>query len=231
MSNATVASRMHETGGVYAKGGRSFSSATITERYGVGARLSVALEVHQVGGEQPYISATAEAKLPRALDSVACGCLHEDILREWPEAVAVVRCHLSDARTGEPMHALANATYWAAGARGGWGERYHGSNAPTGHTPADCLRILAEHLRVTEAEAATLCERAENACPEEWREEYGKRVRERALAEAIDAMRPRWAKEAAEAVAFILAHSTADTRREYEDRIAAMRARPEEARP
>lgn len=228
---SAVAESMHLTGGVYAKGGRTFTSPALSNSYRAGASLSVSLEAHQCGkGQRPYISATAEVRAPRRRDVEAFGCLHDDILREWPEASVVVRCHLSDAVTGEPMHALANGIYWAAGARGGWGERYHGGGGSDGKPWRECLRILAEHLRVTEAEAEALCERVETACPEEWEAEYGRIVRARAFAREIDAMRPRWADEAAQAIAFIREHCSSDLRAEYDARLAAM-YRPPVATP
>lgn len=48
----------------------------------------------------------------------AGGCLHEEILEAFPELAPLVDIHLSDAQTGEPMHAEANSWYRYQGARG-----------------------------------------------------------------------------------------------------------------
>jgi|GEM_PF-335291 len=79
------------------------------------------------------------------------GCCHEEILAARPEFAPFAALHLCDSN-GVPMHAFGNAFYWFAGFNGGLGQEYHGSSGRDGRTAADCRRIFAEHLRVTEAE-------------------------------------------------------------------------------
>lgn len=225
----SVADRMHETGGVYASTGRTLSASELSPdfkcRLGLSsprARFVVKLELHACKGQAPYFSATAEAWDRSSKDFVAGGCLHNEILEVWPEAATIVALHLST-WDGVPMHAGANSVYWAAGARGGWGERYHGGNSTPAKTPAECLSILASHLRITEAEALAMCERIEAACPAEWEDEYGRKMRKDAMQRDCDAMRPRWKAEAEAGIAFLLEHTASDWRAESEARLAAMR--------
>ena len=83
------------------------------------------------------------------------GANHEEILDLFPEFAPLVALHLSDI-DGVPMHAAGNAIYWAAGVLGGdlpLGQRYHGSNGSSAKGDAECLKILAKHLRIKEFEA------------------------------------------------------------------------------
>lgn len=67
------------------------------------------------------------------------GCIHEEIIKHFPELQPLVDIHLAD-EDGVPMHAYSNASYWA------------------GHTksqPLD-LEMLSKHLRVTKDEAKEL---------------------------------------------------------------------------
>lgn len=77
----------------------------------------------------------------------ACGCIHSEILQARPDLAPIVAIHLSDANTGQPMHAEANGWYWIAGALGGLGERFHGANDSQARSQTDCATILAKHLR------------------------------------------------------------------------------------
>ena len=64
------------------------------------------------------------------------GCIHEEIIKHFPELQPLVDIHLAD-EDGVPMHAYSNASYWA------------------GHTKFQALdlEMLAKHLRVTKEEA------------------------------------------------------------------------------
>lgn len=116
-----------------------------------GATIKVDAKAYSLNGQSPYFSVTAMIYTPasrRRHDCDACGCLHEEILRMWPKLAPIVALHSSDAITGEPMHGEANGFYWLVGALGGLGERYHRDR-----TPDDCLRIFADHCRITLEEA------------------------------------------------------------------------------
>lgn len=114
------------------------------EGYPPGSTLTAVAELYRIGEQRPYFSVTGEIGTyaqHRNGNVQACGCLHEEILRAWPELAPIVALHLSD-EDGVPMHALENARYWAGLTQ--W-EPMH----------ADAL---ARHLRITEegeAEALT----------------------------------------------------------------------------
>lgn len=72
--------------------------------------------------------------------------------RFLPDDLKIV-CELngSNAKTGAPIHGLANVYYWLAGAGGGLGEEYHGGNANRGKnekTKKECLQIAGTCLRM-----------------------------------------------------------------------------------
>ena len=110
------------------------------------ARFDVrAALVHLQGNDRPYFTVTGEIR--RTLGGgdrmITCGCIHDDILHFWPDLAPVVAVHLADDR-GVPMHAAANAAYWA-------GE--------TKYQRRD-VAALARHLRVSESDAAEMAELA-----------------------------------------------------------------------
>ena len=78
--------------------------------------LTVSAELVKRGGNSfPYYSITGTVKKldKRYRDPViTCGCIHDIILEHYPELAPLVEVHLSEA-DGIPMHAEANARYWA----------------------------------------------------------------------------------------------------------------------
>lgn len=97
--------------------------------------------VHLAGNERPHFSLTGEVYNPRSRRQGGDGCImagaiHELAAHYFPTVAPVVVVHLAD-DDGVPMHAAANAAYWAGLTR--W-------------QPAD-VPTLARHLRVTVAEA------------------------------------------------------------------------------
>lgn len=69
------------------------------------------------GNSAPHYSLTGE--IHEAVDGCwelsCCGCIHEDILKAWPDDAFLVlmsRIHLSDFPTGTPMYALENGYFW-----------------------------------------------------------------------------------------------------------------------
>lgn len=67
------------------------------------------------GNSYPYFSITGEIRKTdrRYRDPVImCGAIHEEILRYFPELAPLVQVHLSGP-DGQPIHAEANARYWA----------------------------------------------------------------------------------------------------------------------
>ena len=69
---------------------------------------------HLHGNAQPYFSMTAETRRfwrgkPYKVES--CGCMHDTIVKHFPELAPLVKWHLAD-QSGIPMHYKANALYW-----------------------------------------------------------------------------------------------------------------------
>ncbi|MDT8900613.1 hypothetical protein [Anaeroselena agilis] len=97
----------------------------------------------KIGDQTPYFSITgevyptkADGTRDRRRSMIACGCIHETILKAWPDLADLVALHLSDI-DGQPMHAIENGWYWNGGTK--W--------------QAYKRETLAAHLRVSEEEA------------------------------------------------------------------------------
>jgi len=117
--------------------------ARVFHRDGVKHRINVVADlVHLDGNTSPHFSITGDiqnqAKNGRWVDDCG-GAIHEDILKLFPKLAPLVLVHLGD-DAGKPMHAYANAAYWAGTSK------YQGLDIPA----------LARHLRVSEIEAADL---------------------------------------------------------------------------
>lgn len=179
------------------------------QRGGIKYRIQAQGGLHHLrGNAHPYFSLTATqdraAGNGRWVEDSG-GTMHAEILRHWPELADLVALHLSDPQ-GVPMHAAENAFYWLAGAAGGWGAEYHGGSGTYGKTPAQCLQLFADHVRVSMDEARAVLEAIDHAADHlgpysrVWTGE-GIKARKAALAAWCDAQRPRWAREAAECIA------------------------------
>lgn len=99
-------------------------------------RIIVEAELISRGEQKPYFSITGvvdrQAKNNRWMNECA-GCIHYEILAQFPELQPLIDIHLSD-ENGVPMHAYENAAYWAGYTK------YQERDIP----------MLAKHLRVTE---------------------------------------------------------------------------------
>ena len=160
-------------------------------QYGDKEPLTVTLAAYRLGGNShPHFSATGSTKN-------LGGCIHEEILKAWPESKIIVDMHLSNADDGAPMYAVENGWYWIAGIFvDHCGERYHGGSDKTS---AECAKILSEHLRISVKEVADLCYRLAKFAD--------KRVRKTVFENYVDNQRPRWQKEADEALAWMEAQN------------------------
>ena len=100
--------------------------------------------IHRDGNSNAYFSITGEvdrrAKNNRWVEESG-GCIHEEILTQFPQLKPLCDIHLSD-QNGVPMHAYENAGYWAG---------------QTKYQQLD-LETLADHLRVTRQEAFEMIE-------------------------------------------------------------------------
>lgn len=144
-------------------------------------------EIHAIGEQSRYFAVGGEIFKP-GRDWECCGCLHDEAEQAWPEIKPLIALHLSDAETGEPMHAEANGWYWLAGALGGCGEQYHGGNRETYGEENDCLGIFADHCRITRQEAQAIADEIGHLKLNIDRRNAWNRI--------CDEMRPKWAAEA-----------------------------------
>ena len=89
--------------------------------YGKDAKLSVELRFDDNcdNGHESF-AITAEVRRPGRCDVEACGCLHEDIAKVFPELAPLIKWHLTS--TDGPMHYIASTRYHA-GDRDHWGKR------------------------------------------------------------------------------------------------------------
>ena len=80
--------------------------------YGTNASISVELRFDDScrNGHESF-AITAEVRRPNRRDVEACGCLHEDIARVFPELQPLIKWHLTS--TDGPMHYVANTCYHA----------------------------------------------------------------------------------------------------------------------
>lgn len=203
--------------------------ACLTEGYTKGSRIVITAKAYFCGGnEHPHFSVTCAIGTPRQLETgdwQAGGCMHREAVKYWPQIAPIVALHLSNADDGEPMHGAANGWYWLAGALGGAGEEYHGGNSKMQHwkadgsfdgyrepTPAECMRILCEHLRITPEAGETV--RAECAALLGKRgpdavgyKAVGRKARAHFFA-WVETQRERWKREAAEGLALLQKLST-----------------------
>jgi hypothetical protein len=80
--------------------------------YGAGGTLTVEIRYDdECSNKYNSFAITAHVITPRSRDWEACGCLHEDIARVFPELAPLIQWHLFDANG--PMHYVANTLYHA----------------------------------------------------------------------------------------------------------------------
>jgi hypothetical protein len=84
-------------------------SATLAD----GTRIRVTAGLHYIqGNKRPYFTVTCDGWSPGRVTCDFGGCCHNEVLQAFPQLRPVVDLHLSD-DFGVPMHAVANAEYWA----------------------------------------------------------------------------------------------------------------------
>jgi hypothetical protein len=90
------------------------------------------------GNPAPYFSLTGEIWAignngeRKGKDCLACGMIHDEILKHWPDLKPLANLHLSDIN-GVPLHAIENGWYYYGGTE------YHNRDD----------QELADHLRVS----------------------------------------------------------------------------------
>lgn len=96
--------------------------------WGKGAKMKVEIRFDDncKNGSQSF-AVTGEIYIPGRRDCEACGCLHDETARYFPELAPLIQWHLNSQKS--PMHYVANAVYHAgnrdhngktAGEPGGW---------------------------------------------------------------------------------------------------------------
>lgn len=139
---------------------------------------------HLRGNSSPYFSVTVDG-YENGRESFG-GCCHDKVLEHFPQMADIVALHLSDL-DGSPMHAEANGIYWLGGIVNIPGI----SSAYMDKSASECIRIFAEHARVTEKDAVRLAGQIATT-----RKESGKDNARAVFAEWINLQRPRWKAEA-----------------------------------
>lgn len=157
-------------------------------------RIKACVVLQKIGSQKPYFSVTGDIQRlsgARWRDE-ACGAIHEDILREFPELSDVVAMHLSD-EDGVPMHAVANSFYWLVGGCF-TGTRWLHVNHPYGQQASreDRIRIASGILRVDVGEGARLFEEFSIYGISPGMYAKGKE----AMVNIVEEMKPRWKREA-----------------------------------
>ena len=118
------------------------------EPYGVSREVILKVNaslVKRAGNAYAYFTITGSVELidKRYRDPIiTCGAIHDTIEQHYPELAPLITVHLS-APDGVPMHAEANARYWA-------GLSTYPDGSPMGEYKR---RMLANHLRITPEEA------------------------------------------------------------------------------
>lgn len=183
-----------------------------------GSRIVANVEVRLPGesrGLSPAFSVTGEvyeqhgtwngaARHRNGRESDIGGCIHDEILRAFPELAPVVALHLSDPETGEPMHAESNGWYWYAGSRADLRatERYTGFSGIYAHQLEKrglsdddsgredyCYQVACKTLQVSEIPR--------------FDSTFGSTATRAAFSAFVDDQRDRWRQEAADARALV----------------------------
>lgn len=127
--------------------------------YGPGAEITVEMRFDDNcrNGKMSF-AITADVVTPasrRRRDVEACGCLHEDIAKVFPELAEFIEWHLFD--TNGPMHYVANAVYLASdrdyngrakGEASAWAYGYRFDDVPIVHVVTDKFYKWIEARRV-----------------------------------------------------------------------------------
>lgn len=122
------------------------AQARRTVRTGDHHTFTAIVKLHKLDGNaRPHFSAQGEERNTRKRGDnaiEACGCLHEEILRVFPQLAPVVALHLADDH-GVPMYAVENGAYWL-----GFGDpRYEPEDTPRLDNFADLWRVDLDRAR------------------------------------------------------------------------------------
>jgi len=137
-----------------------------------------------------YFSVTGFVRDHRGREQMG-GCIHNVILANAPEYAPLIALHLSDVETGEPLYAVDNGYYLAAGALGGLDRAFHAGNEDPPRTPAECQDALAKLFRIDRILASGILYAIRTAY------DISPKLAKATFAAQVDALRPQWEAEAA----------------------------------
>jgi hypothetical protein len=157
------------------------------------ARVSLVTHfgLHAIKGNRaPYFTITADGYENGRLSFG--GCCHDIIAERLPDLRDMIALHLSDI-DGIPTHAAANGLYWLAGVVD-LGREFHGGNGTPGRSPMDCARGFADMMRIPLVDVTRIAgmvntKRKAGTDPAH------------AMRDWVDEQRPRWKREARDAIA------------------------------
>lgn len=89
----------------------------------------------ECGNGHNSFSITGEIYIPRRNDCEACGCLHEEIAKAFPELAPYIKWHLTG--SDGPMHYIENTLYWAG--KRGWCDGKAGSPPNLAHARSSAV--------------------------------------------------------------------------------------------
>jgi hypothetical protein len=128
------------------------------EGYGPGAAITATVRFDdECGNGHNTFAITADIRVPERRDVVACGCLHDDVKKAFPELAKYIKWHLCS--TNGPLHYIQNTLYlagnkdcWgrAPGEPSAWelGVRF-GDSPVTHHVNAKFWRFIKERYGTT----------------------------------------------------------------------------------
>ena len=161
---------------------KTIVQATLSKSLPEQRKLRAFAKLELIGGNpKPHFSLTGEETNRRGTVE-CCGMMHDELLEHWPNLKPLADIHLSE-DDGVPMHAVANAWYWAGG------NKEWCKGAKNDPPRAD---YLASHLRIPLADAEAMVSRV--AAGEMNKEDMHR---------FVEAQKPRWKAEAEAAIALI----------------------------
>jgi hypothetical protein len=160
-------------------------------------RITAVGGLHYIrGNTSPYFSLTGSVdrfERGRWEDDMG-GCIHDELLKHWPELAPLAALHLSDIN-GAPSYAGENGFYFVAGGSFMGAQWLHSHGPRYNEAPTDAERagMVARHLRITEADAAAIIREWSPRCISPSAYAAAKRDFSAAV---CDPMRARWQAEA-----------------------------------
>lgn len=101
---------MNATDSVLTKNQKKTFGPKPIDGWGKGAQITATVRFDdECGNGHNSFAITAEIRRPRARDCDACGCLHDEVAKHFPELAPLIKWHLCS--TDGPMHYIANTEY------------------------------------------------------------------------------------------------------------------------